>query len=145
MKKAPKFYLYIVVTCFLFSSCGMTKREAKKECYIGQVGIYEFDVKRTVMGGELSKDSIRLSKLTITFNQDSTFQTNMAVSFLDDTVGSWDAGTCGFEDWGKITFKDKPHEIQFSPCRSNDSFFSIIGQLRESGEGSQYLWFKKRR
>ena len=143
MKKILFIFCTTIMVPLFGISCGMTTKEARQKCYLGQLGSYQFDTHKTIMGGNFSKDSARLSQLIITFNPDSTFHTNMIVPFLDDTLGYWDAGTCGFENWGMMRFEKYPHKIQFGACCTDDNEICIIGQYRENKEGTQNLWFKK--
>lgn len=85
---------------------------------------------------------LRILWVVIIFQPDSTFHANRLVPFLEDTVGVWDAGTCGFESSGKLRFKHTPVVIDFSPYNENDSMFAIIGSNGKDGR-PHYYWFKK--
>ncbi|NIG55644.1 hypothetical protein [Chitinophaga sp. Cy-1792] len=122
-------------------SCGMTEKEARNNCRLSHIGTYVFDSAHTDLS-LLEDDPLRISGLVIVFKSDSTFCTNMRTQLLDDTCGHWDAGTCGFEGIGELTFANSPHMIQFSPCRQNDSGFTIIGPNRKKPEPF-YVRFRK--
>lgn len=85
---------------------------------------------------------LRILWVVIIFQPDSTFHANRLVPFLEDTVGVWDAGTCGFESSGKLRFKQTSVVIDFSPYNENDSMFAIIGSNGKDGR-PHYYWFKK--
>jgi hypothetical protein len=120
----------------------MSESEARYKCSDGQIGKYRFDVSQSIIDSTTKEKWETLSGLEIVFEKDSTFYTNKMAFFLDDTVGRWDAGTCGFESAGKIKFLSSPHEINFSPSRS-DSFFTIQGKYSNRLKKSQQYYFRR--
>ncbi|MGF6849421.1 hypothetical protein QFZ51_004656 [Chitinophaga sp. W3I9] len=136
--KYSKLFLIISISIY---SCGLSEVEARKKCHINQVGKYLYNASNDALR-QKSNDSTHFAGLVIIFQPDSTFHTNRSVPFIEDTVGLWDAGTCGFESSGKLQFKNTPVVIDFSPYNENDSMFAIIGPKGEDGR-SQYYWFKK--
>lgn len=135
---------FLVLICF-FYSCSINEK-SKQDCFSGQVGKYKFDFPKTNKeSGKINlqpDDSAAMMELMIEFKPDSTFVMNRKVILFYDTVGKWDAGTCGFENPGIITYYNSPVKQQFGVCRAKDSFFTIMSSYREP-HGSKPLWFKK--
>jgi hypothetical protein len=117
--------------------------DARKNCFYNNLATYRFSSKETILGEAYTKDSALLSTLRITFLPDSTFHTNFKVSFSDDTVGWWNAGTCGFESFGTMGFYSSPHKISFSPGNDTIPRLIITGKRRKEGIGSEYLYFER--
>lgn len=133
----------LALACVLTSCLGKTEKKARFDCFQGQLGVYLFDTNQTVNWRDfVVRDSARVENFLLTFNPDSTFSANMQVTFLDDTCGHWDAGTCGFENWGEISFKNNPHVIRFAVYDKDSNGFCLIGQNRGK-DGEEYIWFKR--
>ena len=132
---------------FFCYSCSSNEK-TRQDCFWGQVGKYRFDFYKTkAESGKLNLqkiDSIAMKELIIEFRSDSTFFMNRKVSLFYDTVGKWDAGSCGFEDPGILEYYASSIKQQFGACRLTDSFFTILS--RESNQqNSKTFWFKKMR
>ena len=96
---------------------------------------------KTINWRDFSNDSNKIEDYVISFESDSSFYANMKSSFLDDSFGTWNAETCGFESWGELHFLSNPHEIQFAQYRIDYDGFCIMGRNRRKS-GSEYIWFK---
>lgn len=137
------FKLFFLIISVSIHSCGLSEVEARKKCHSNQVGKYLYNAQSNTLG-QKSNDAMHFAGLVIIFQPDSTFHTNRSVPFIEDTVGIWDAGTCGFESAGKLRFKNTPVVMGFSSYNENDSMFAIIGPNGEDGR-PQYYWFKKQK
>lgn len=114
--------LPFIIILLLSVSCGLTESEARKKCFNAQLGTFALDTQKTFL------DSARLKSLSgfqITFKDDWSFFTNMSVPYLDDTIGTWDPGTCGFENHGKLSFNNTRHVVTFAPYRGGNSWLTI--------------------
>lgn len=132
--------LLMILLCLLHSSCDFGEANARKRCYLSQIGIYKFDTLKNNISE--FKDIPHLDSFYIVFKPDSSFYMNRKVPFFTDTFGIWDAGTCGFENSGLLRYKNFPVEEQFGSCHQGDSFFTIQSPYKEH-EQSYFLWFKK--
>jgi len=129
--------MFLIIVAAQVLSCG------NYECFINQVGEYQFDVEKTMGQSDRLKryyELDSLKKFRIVFKEDSTFHTNMQVDFFYDTIGTWESGTCGFENPGIMKYYTSPVKEQFGTCHKGDSFCAKIGPYNRGGIT---LWFRK--
>jgi hypothetical protein len=109
-----------------------------------QVGTYRLDLNKTQLSG-YAKDSLLYQKLTLTFNDDSTFYMNMEVPFMYDSKGRWIAGGGGLDDWNLLYYeRNELTPEQFESCCVADSTFYIDRVTpRDGAEPVHKIYFKR--
>lgn len=119
-------------------------KQAAKKRFSEQIGTYCLDIKKTKLG-TYNKDVTLYQKLRITFKPDSTFSTNMRVPFLYDSIGKWESGGGGLEDWNWLSYKSNSNiRTQFDQCCLPDSTFYLNSATPQDGqEFIQEIYFKK--
>jgi len=133
---------FIIFTMSLLFSCS-SSQEAKKRNFHKQLGTYKLDIRKTNLGNYLV-DSDLYAKLIITFDIDSTFEMNMQVPFIFDSIGKWEAGY-GLDEWNWIYYKSNNEiKTQFDQCCLQDSTFYLNSTTPKKGfESIKKIYFKK--
>jgi hypothetical protein len=126
----------LFVCVALFSGC---EQAARIRCHDYQVGRYYYDEIKNLKHSSLN-DS--LVNTFIEFKADSSFFSNITCSLLMDSVGKWDAGACGIETIGLLSFDNSPRRIQFSPRYKGTSEIAI-GGMGHGSEKRHYYWYKR--
>ena len=133
----------LVITLFYFRSNYLNKK-ASENRFIHQLGIYQIDLKKTIIGGS-NYDLRKYADLRIIFKKDSTFELNQDVPFFFQKKGQWLTGDADIESWNTLFFKNiSGSEAQFSNTWSIDSIFYIKYPKAKYGSNSiPELYFKK--
>ena len=132
----------IPIIWILFYYCG-DMRIARGR-FEKQLGTYVLDIYKTDLG--IYKKDIDLYKdLKITFKADSTFIMNLRVPFIFDSIGRWEAGGAGLEDWNWMYYKsNKKIRTQFDQCCLTDSTFYMNSTTPQQGHDAiGEIYFKK--
>ena len=126
------------------------KNKAKMVNFKKQLGVYGLDIKKTKLGIYSKKVDI-YKNLRIYFNPDGTFNMNMKVPFLFDSIGKWNAAGNGLEDWNWLYYESWDYSTykenfgnQFTSPWTVDSSFYINGATPQKGEEAiQMIYFTK--
>lgn len=126
------------------------KNKAKTVNFKKQLGVYALDIKKTELGIYSKKVDI-YKNLQISFNLDGTFNMNMKVPFLFDSIGKWNAAGNGLEDWNWLYYESWDYSKykenignQFTSPWTVDFSFYINGATPQKGEqGIQMIYFIK--
>lgn len=146
--------LPIVLTCTYFILYNSRAKEGRKNIFEQLLGVYILDINKTKLG-VYSKDSIIYKNLSITLNADSTFNMNMKVPFIRDSVGRWRAGN--MKEWNWLFFKSfgynksmedmtNPGGTQFTrPYTENSNTYFLINSAtpQDNAEVISDIYFKK--
>ena len=123
---------------------------AEKRNFNMQLGVYQLDINKTDLKSYKS-DSLLYKKLRITFNDDATFQMNMKVPFIYDSVGKWNAGGGDYEDWNYLYYRnwgyskyEKNVGDPFTQPTIPDSIFYMNSTTPQQNQDAlQRIYFKK--
>ncbi len=139
--------IVVIFSAFTWLSC--SNRQA--EVFRNTLGCYKLDLMRTELG-PYAKDSNNYKNLKLVFKSDSTFNMNMQVPFILDSVGKWYPSEGGLDNWSWLTYSGRggipsPNNgNQFTEVFKDgaDSILYFNGFSYKKGfKGIQEIFFKK--
>ena len=141
MRLSRKIYVLLLLS-IVQTSC-TNQNDVQKENFQRQLGNYILDDKTNL--GDYYFDRELYRKLTITFNNDSTWNLNMQVPFLYDSIGTWTASSGHLEEWNWLYYKNNPKiSTQFTEPWTNDSIFYLNSATPKVGQPNiKEIYFKK--
>lgn len=138
--------LFLLYFFYNYKSSELNTRE-KNNNFINLIGYYEIDTSRTIFLEYKNKIS-KYENLTIKLNRDSTFQFNMPVPFIYDTVGRWYSSGNNIDEMNSLIFnRNKKIITQFTQIYfdKGDSVFHLNSNTPREGQSSvNEVYFKKR-
>ena len=140
---AKKIFYILLVCCSFLNSCYYLRNKEKSNMVFNElIGTFTLDLNQTNLGRYSDK---QYKNLQISFNKDSTFNLNMNVPFLYDSVGKWLPTKGGLEDWNWIFYKNNPRICtQFSEVWTEDSMFYFNSATPKKGqEAISKIYFRK--
>lgn len=142
-------YLFLTFVAFtIFVICWAAyyyyrHEEAKVENFRNMIGRYKIDTSQTMLGTYL-KDIKYYQGLEIVFKADSTFEMNMSVPFIYDSVGTWEAGGGSLDEWNELYYRNTEIPTQFTDPWTNDSIFYMNSVTPKKNEiPVSVIYFKK--
>lgn len=142
--------IFIIIIISYFFRYKKEERKGREITFERLLGSYKLDVSKTKLGN-YSKDSNIYKNLSIKFNADSTFEMNMKVPFLYDSIGTWKAGN--FNEWNWLLFKNFEYHLsnknsgsQFTRpyIENSKTYFLINGATPQDGADIiQDIYFRK--
>lgn len=134
----------VLVVVLVYFRLDYLHRKASENRFIHQLGKYQIDLKKTIVG-ESNYDLSKYADLEIVFRKDSTFELNKDVPFFLQSKGEWLTGDADIESWNTLFFKNiSGSEAQFSNTWSSDSIFYIKYPKAKYGSNTiPELYFKK--
>jgi hypothetical protein len=149
--KAVLLHLFILpFVLYLFASC-YNPQEGRVKNFQAQLGTYVLDIHKTTLG-VYSKDSNSYKNLHIVFKADSSFNMNMSVPFMYDSLGKWKAGNMKewnylwYKQWGYVDFENGRGNQFTRPYIASDSneYFLINAATPKDGfDFIQEIYFRK--
>jgi hypothetical protein len=138
----------ILVLYFLYHlKSDKLNREEKNINFQNLIGVYQIDKSRTNFL-EYENRVNQFENLTIKLNGDSSFEFNMSVPFIYDTIGKWYCSGNNLDELNYLVFdRNKKIKTQFTQLYfdKGDSVFYLNSNTPRVGQSSvNEVYFKKR-